>query len=75
MDNIASGLLIIIVVSIFIAIYFIPAFIANYREHHNKVPIIILNVFLGWSLLGWVAALVWATTSTITNQDRDRISK
>jgi T4 superinfection immunity protein len=42
-------------------IYFIPSFIAHRRGHHQMMPIFLLNFFLGWSLVGWVAALVWAT--------------
>jgi hypothetical protein len=42
------------------ALYFAPAFIAHRRSHANKTAIVVLNVFLGWTLIGWVAALVWA---------------
>jgi T4 superinfection immunity protein len=48
---------------IFAHIYFIPSFIAHRRGHHQMMPIFLLNFFLGWSLLGWVAALVWATVA------------
>ena len=43
--------------------YFLPAFIAVVRKHQNMAAIIILNVALGWTLLGWVAALVWSFTN------------
>jgi hypothetical protein len=33
---------------------------ARRRRHPNTVAIGILNLFLGWTFLGWVAALVWA---------------
>ncbi|MBI4531453.1 MAG: superinfection immunity protein [Candidatus Latescibacteria bacterium] len=42
--------------------YFIPAFVANERKHHNTTPILLLNLFLGWTFLGWVGALIWACT-------------
>lgn len=41
-------------------IYFIPSIIALVRKKRNKIAIIALNFFLGWSLIGWVVALVWA---------------
>lgn len=51
----------VIFVSIFgILLYFVPSFVAWKRKHRQLVPIILVNVFFGWSLLGWVAALVWA---------------
>jgi Superinfection immunity protein len=42
-------------------IYFIPAFMANGRK--NGSAIFALNLLLGWTLLGWVGALVWALAS------------
>lgn len=41
-------------------IYFIPSMVAALRQHRNKSGIILLNIFLGWTLLGWVGALIWA---------------
>lgn len=48
---------------IIFCLYFIPAIIALSRNHHNKIPIIALNVLLGWTVLGWVAALIWSLMS------------
>jgi hypothetical protein len=41
-------------------IYFVPSLIAANREHRNLVAIVILNALLGWTILGWVGALIWA---------------
>lgn len=43
-----------------VAIYFLPAWIAHARGHKSSTAIFILNFFFGWTLLGWVGALVWA---------------
>jgi hypothetical protein len=43
--------------------YFIPTVVANGRRHHNTMAIFVLNLFLGWTFIGWLAALVWACTS------------
>lgn len=45
-----------------VAVYFIPSFIAIGRKHVHVMQITILNAFLGWSFIAWVAALIWATT-------------
>ena len=45
-------------------IYWLPAHIANKRRHPNALPIALLTLFLGWTLVGWVTALVWATMAT-----------
>lgn len=49
--------------ALLIGCYFIPAVIAFTRGHHNRVAIFILNLLLGWTVLGWVAAIVWACTA------------
>ena len=43
-----------------LAVYFIPSLIAFRKKHINKVGILLLNIFLGWTLVGWVAALIWS---------------
>lgn len=43
-----------------IFVYFIPALVANNKQHPQASAITVLNLFLGWTLLGWVIALVWA---------------
>ncbi len=40
--------------------YFIPAIVAYMRDTQHALAIEILNFFLGWTLLGWVGALIWA---------------
>lgn len=47
----------------FVAIYFLPSFVAIGRKHIHVLQITILNTFLGWSFIAWVAALIWATTN------------
>ncbi len=38
--------------------YFLPAIVG--RRKRNAGAIFILNLLLGWTFIGWVAALVWA---------------
>lgn len=45
-------------------LYFVPTVVAFARGHHNRVAILLLNVFLGWTVIGWVGALVWAAMNT-----------
>lgn len=52
--------MIIIIIGLFI--YFIPSIAAFIDGHRNSSAILILNIFLGWTFIGWVVALVWAAT-------------
>lgn len=49
-----------ILFAIGLVIYFIPTFVAHNRQHKQQSSIVILNVFLGWTFVGWVIALIWA---------------
>ena len=40
--------------------YLLPTFIAMTRRHPNTASIAILNIFLGWTFIGYIVALVWA---------------
>lgn len=44
-------------------VYFLPALIASRRKHANAMPIFLLNLLLGWSVLGWIGALIWCATA------------
>ena len=55
------GILIFVVIAVVcLVFYFLPTIIAFKKERDNKVSILALNLFLGWSLIGWVVSLVWA---------------
>lgn len=38
-------------------LYWLPSIIAGLRHHHQGWPVCIINLFLGWTLFGWVVAL------------------
>jgi len=46
-----------------IGLYFLPAIIAAARQTHNSTGILLLNIFLGWTIVGWIVALVLAIVS------------
>ena len=48
---------------LFVSIYGIPSYLAWYRAHHNLAAIVLLNLVLGWTVIGWIGALIWAATS------------
>ena len=41
-------------------IYFIPTFVAAKKKSPKKTLVILLNIFLGWSVVAWVICLVLA---------------
>jgi hypothetical protein len=42
------------------AVYFLPSIVAIQKQKHNTAAIMAVNILLGWSVIGWIVALVWA---------------
>ncbi|MEV1008489.1 superinfection immunity protein [Streptomyces sp. NPDC049881] len=52
-----------------VALYFLPTFIAFVRRVRNAGSVLVVDLFLGWTLVGWVVALAMAVRSS---EDRYR---
>lgn len=48
---------------LFLIPYFLPAFIAYSRRHPQRAAIALTDLFLGWTCLGWIVALIWSATA------------
>ena len=46
-----------------LVVYFAPSIIATHRFHHQYRAVCVLNLLLGWTVLGWIAALIWSFTA------------
>ncbi len=60
--EIISGL---IMLTLLLAAYFVPSIVAVVRKHNNTLPIVLVNLLLGWMLIGWLVALIWSTTDNV----------
>ena len=45
--------------------YFLPSIIALARSKRDLTGIILLNLLVGWTMIGWVIALVWAVKTDV----------
>lgn len=57
-------------VALVVVIYFAPTMTASHRWHKNTGPIMLINLFLGWTLIGWLVALVWSMTDNTDDAGR-----
>ncbi|MBH3383215.1 superinfection immunity protein [Pseudomonas juntendi] len=48
-------------------LYLLPAINAKSRKHPSAGAVFLLNFFLGWTVIGWLAALIWSATATTTH--------
>jgi len=53
-------MLVPVAVILAVAGYFLPFLVADHRKHKNLPAIFALNLLLGWTGVGWIAAAVWA---------------
>ncbi len=52
------GLILLIIPAL--AVYFVPTIVAIVRHARNVMGIVLLNIFGGWTFVGWIIALVWS---------------
>lgn len=59
--NAAAGALASVFLFVLAALaYLLPTIIANRRGHVNENTIAMLNLFLGWTVIGWIIAFLWS---------------
>ncbi len=68
MPNDSSPVAAFVLLMVMFVVYFLPTFIAARRKHPNGTPIFLVNLLLGWTALGWVAALIWSVSSIKKDQ-------
>ncbi len=66
----------LIVGIIFLFLYFLPSIVVGKKR--NATAVFVLNLLLGWTVIGWIVALVWASTNdrpvTVINQNSNKTS-
>lgn len=53
-------LIIAFLLLLILPLYFAPIVVAFSRRHPHKYPILIVNLFLGWTFVIWVGCLAWS---------------
>ena len=48
-----------------LAFYMLPTVAAKARRHRNSAAIALTNILLGWTVIGWIIALIWAFTGNL----------
>lgn len=59
MGALVTELVLLVIVAVGLCLYLLPTIVA-YRKRRHVFLVAFLNIFFGWSLVGWVAALVVA---------------
>jgi hypothetical protein len=59
-----------VILAVLFVFYWYPTLLASKRHHRDKGSIFVVNLFFGWTFIGWVVALVWAASG---NVERDYV--
>ena len=59
-ENAFLFIFVLILIGVAFYLYMLPTFVAYNRQHPQRFFIMMLNLFLGNTLVGWIAALIWA---------------
>lgn len=60
--TVAAGLVAIIYIALCLStyFYFLPTYIADINHHRKTTTILIINLFFGETVIGWIIPLIWA---------------
>ena len=53
----------VILLILIVILYMLPTLVAYARDIPQRQTITILNIVLGWTLIGWLVACVWAMSA------------
>ena len=53
-------LMTLVSVLLLMALYWTPTIVATIRKAPNTRAVVVINLLLGWTVIGWIAALVMA---------------
>ena len=71
MSSVNPSLFGIVGVILLFALYFLPSIIALCRGKESGTSgIVLVNLFLGWTIAGWLLAFVWSFTGRTEAQAR-----
>lgn len=70
MSDLAGMIGVLFLICFCLATYFLPTFVALFRKHKNVLSIFLVNIFFGWTMIGWVLSLVWGCSDDIKTQNR-----
>lgn len=46
-----------------VCLYFVPFMVAAARDHDSYIAILLVNALVGWTGIGWLACMAWASLS------------
>jgi hypothetical protein len=64
----------VVAVTVLISCYVMPTIIALLRHKHGAGSVALVNFFLGWTVIGWLLAFVWASSGKTKSELKEVMS-
>jgi hypothetical protein len=58
--------------ALLVLLYFLPSLVASARHRRNQHAIMLLNLLAGWTVVGWIGALVWGVTDPDSDTEKPK---
>ena len=62
------------ILAFYAAIYFLPFLLGLVRKHKSVGGIFVVNLFFGWTIVGWILALAWAASNPGVREQETKAS-
>jgi hypothetical protein len=67
-DRMLSNTTTILMLLAVLLLYMLPTLIAYGREHPHRQDVALLNILLGWTLIGWIGVFLWASLAHVESE-------
>jgi hypothetical protein len=58
-----------LIILLFGIVYFMPWLIGLNRGVNSLIALLLVNLFLGWTVIGWIVCMIWAVAGQTRSQD------
>jgi len=58
----------VILLMLVLFLYLLPTLIAYGREHLHRQDIAVINILIGWTLIGWIIVFLWAALGRVAEE-------
>ena len=62
------GLFVLVTLLVGVVLYFLPTIIVVKRQSASVTPVVLVNLLLGWTIIGWIIALIWSLSAKGVDQ-------
>jgi Superinfection immunity protein len=63
-ESVIGGLILMVGLAVLAVIYFLPSIVVLVRRSDTAGAVLVINLFLGWTFVGWVTSLAMAVSGT-----------